>query len=88
MQESNKKQTTIKKYGFYAYLKGLEKGLGIIIFEENNDTIEGVKLGIGKTEKVSFKRETFESLLIYDYLEFVELLPKKVWKEFKKIYEK
>lgn len=88
MQESNKKQITVKKYGFYAYLKGLEKGLGIIVFQENKETVEGVKLGVGKTEKVFFKRDVFENLLAYDYLEFVELLPKKIWKEFKKVYEK
>lgn len=88
MQESNKKQITVKKYGFYAYLKGLEKGLGIIVFQENKETVEGVKLGVGKTEKVIFKRDVFENLLAYDYLEFVELLPKKIWKEFKKVYEK
>lgn len=88
MQESNEKQITIKKHGFYAYLKGLEKGLGIIVFQENQETVEGVKLGVGKTEKVIFKRNVFENLLAYDYLEFVELLPKKIWKEFKKVYEK
>ena len=88
MQESKEKKIIIKKHGFYAYLKGLEKGLGIIIFKEDDSVVEGVKIGIGKTEKVCFKKETFENLLSYDYLQFVEILPKKVWKEFKKIYEK
>lgn len=88
MIESTKKDIIIKKYGFYAYLKGLEKGVGFILFNEDDDVVEGVKLSIGKAEKAVFKRKVFEDLLAYDYLEYVELLPKSVWKEFKKIYEK
>jgi hypothetical protein len=87
MQTSNKKSICVKKYAFYAYLKGLEKGLGLIIFEENEQKVNGVKIGIGKTEKFSFDRKTFESLLAYEYIEYVESLPKNVWKEFKKIYD-
>lgn len=86
MQRSTEKTTTVKKYAFYAYLKGLEKGLGLIVFDENNQKVSGVKIGIGKSEKFSFDRKTFEDLLAYEYIEYVELLPKSVWKEFKKIY--
>lgn len=88
MQQSKEKNILIQKYGFYAYLRGLEKGLGIIVLDVNETEIKGIKIGVGKSEKISLKKNIFESLISYDYIEFVELLPKKVWKEFLKIYEK
>lgn len=84
---SNNKKFDIKIHGFYAYIKGLEKGLGLVVFSIG-DTVDGVKLGIGKTEKFTMKRDEFDALLAYDAIEFVEVLPKFVWKDLRKTYNK
>lgn len=75
--------TEIKKYGFYAYVKGLEKGLGIVVLDIGKN-ITGAKLHVGKTESFSIPKESFETLLAYNTLEFVEIVPKFVWKEMKR----
>lgn len=75
--------TEIKKYGFYAYIKGLEKGLGLVVFDIGKN-ITGVKLCVGKSEHFSIPKESFETLLAYNTLEFVEIVPKFVWKEMKR----
>lgn len=77
----------IRKYGIYAFVKDLEKNVAFIVFEETNDTVEGVVLKIGKTEKKSYKKENFKAFLSYKLLEFIEVLPKKVWKEYYKIFK-
>jgi hypothetical protein len=82
-------QKKIKKYGFYAFNKDLnENGIGLIIFEEDEKTIKGIRLKVGNSEKFEMSRTTFESLLIYNGIEYIELLPKTVWKEFYKNYKK
>lgn len=82
-------QKKIKKYGFYAYNKDLnENGLGLIIFEEDDKNIKGVRLRVGNSEKFEMTRLFFENLLVYEAIEYIELLPKTVWKEFYKIYKK
>jgi hypothetical protein len=90
MEQSNEKlKNQIKKYGFYVYTKNLaEYGLGLIIFEENNEIVSGIKLIVGGNEKFEMTRQSFESLIIYDVVNFIELLPKTVWKSFYKIYKK
>lgn len=88
MNESNtKKDLTIKRYGFYAYTKGLEHGLGLLVFDSSEEEVKGMKFHVGKVEKFSIPKQTFENLISYEFLEFIELLPKRVWKEYKKIYE-
>jgi hypothetical protein len=82
-------QKKIKKYGFYAFTKDLnENGIGLIIFEEDEKNIKGVRLRVGNSEKFEMTRTIFENLLVYEGIEYVELLPKTVWKEFYKIYKK
>lgn len=88
-QSSEKLKKQIKKYGFYVYTKNLsENGLGIIIFEENDKIVSGLKLIVDGNEKFEMTRQSFESLIIYDIINFIELLPKTVWKSFYKIYKK
>jgi len=81
------KTSKIEKYGFYAYIKGLEKGLGLVVLGIDTD-VSGVKLHIGKIERFSMKKTEFERLLNYDIIEFVDIVPKFVWKEYKKTYDK
>jgi hypothetical protein len=82
-------QKKIKKYGFYAFNKDLnENGIGLIIFEEDEKNIKGIRLRVGNSEKFEMTRTIFENLLVYEGIEYVELLPKTVWKEFYKIYKK
>ncbi len=79
----------IKKYGFYAFGKDFaQNGMGLIIFELDDKTIKGIRLKIGNPEKFEMNRILFENLLVYETIEYVELLPKTVWKEFYKIYKK
>jgi len=79
----------IKKYGFYAFTKNIsENGVGIIVFDSDSAEVSGVKLQIGKTDKIKIPRKKFESLLAYNILEFIQLLPKNIWKEYKKVYNK
>ena len=84
---AKKKILEIRKYGFYAYIKGLDKqGLGVMVFDVDDQEVKGVTLKVGQTLKMSMTRAAFENLLAYEILEFVELLPKTVWKDFKKVY--
>lgn len=79
----------IKKYGFYAFSKDFtQNGMGLIIFEMDDKTIKGIRLKIGNPEKFEMNRILFENLLVYENIEYVELLPKSVWKEFYKVYKK
>lgn len=87
-ESTEKKEVNVKKYGFYAFTKDLSDGIGLIVFQEDSSTVEGVKLRIGGCEKFSMKRSKFEAILIYNLIEFVEILPKKAWKEYKTIYNK
>ena len=85
-EELNKK---IKKYGFYAFNKNFaENGMGLIIFEEDDKTVKGVRMKIGNSEKFEMSRLGFENYLVYEFITFVELLPKTVWKEYYQIYKK
>jgi hypothetical protein len=85
-EELNKK---IKKYGFYAFNKNFaENGVGLIIFEENEKNIKGIRMKIGNPEKFEMTRLNFENHLVYDFITYIELLPKTVWKEFYQIYKK
>lgn len=82
-------QIKIKKYGFYAFSKDFAKnGMGLIIFEMNDKDIKGIRLKIGNPEKFEMNRTLFENLLVYENIEYVETLPKTVWKDFYKIYKK
>jgi hypothetical protein len=90
MEQSTKKQTIaeIKKFGFYAYTKDLEKnGLGVIIFDISATEVLGIKMKVGAIEKYSAKKEAFNLALTFGILEFVQILPKMAWKPYKKIYE-
>lgn len=79
----------IKKYGFYAFDKDFaQNGMGLIIFEMDDKNIKGIRLKIGNPEKFEMNRILFENLLVYENIEYVELLPKSVWKEFYKVYKK
>lgn len=85
-EELNKK---IKKYGFYAFNKNFaENGMGLIIFDEDDKSIKGVRMKLGNPEKIEMTRLNFENYLVYELITFVELLPKTVWKEYYKIYKK
>lgn len=76
----------IKKNGFYAYIKNLQDGLALIVLK-NDDLIEGVKLHVGKSERFSFTKEKFDSLLDFQIIEFVEILPRDVIKELQKVFK-
>lgn len=78
----------IKVHGFYAYVKGLEKGLGLVVFDKTDKMISGVKLCVGKTESFQMTKSEFENLIAYGMIEFVESLPKHVWKDLQKSYTK
>ena len=85
-EELNKK---IKKYGFYAFNKNFtENGMGLIIFDEDDKSIKGVRMRLGHSEKFELSRLDFENYLVYELITFIELLPKTVWKEYYKIYKK
>lgn len=86
MEQSREElQKKIKKYGFYAFNKNLsENGVGLIIFEEDDKNVKGIRMKVGNSEKFEMTRTGFENYLVYDVISFVELLPKTVWKEFYK----
>lgn len=90
MEQSREElQKKIKKYGFYAFNKNLaENGVGLIIFEETEKSIKGIRMRVGNSEKFEMTRLAFENYLVYEIITYVELLPKTVWKEFYKIYKK
>lgn len=89
MEESReKKKFEVRKYGFYACLKDLEKCLGLLVFHVDESIVEGVKFAPASVSKFSVKKTYFETLLVYGLIEFVEILPKKAWKEYKSVYNK
>lgn len=87
MIPEKKKIIDIQKHQLYAYTKELEHGIGLVVFDIDKN-ISGVKIAMGKTERFSMSRESFESLIIYNKLELVETLPKNIWKDLKKNYNK
>jgi len=87
-ESSEKKKQEVKKYGFYACLKDLDKCLGLLVFHIDSDVVEGVKFAPSSVSKFSVTKTYFETLLIYDLIEFVEILPRTAWKEYKAVYNK
>lgn len=75
------------KFGLYAITQKLEKGVALIVFDVG-EQISGVKLGVGKSEKFSLKRTDFENMVSHGLLEYIQLLPKTVWKQYKAVYNK
>lgn len=89
MEESTEKiKKKIKKYGYYAFTKNLtENGLGLIVFDYTDENVSGIILRVGKSDYFNYKMLKFETMLVYNIIEYVELLPKTVWKEFYKTYK-
>jgi len=88
MSTSSTKKIEIKPYAFYSFNTDLAKGLGIILFEVEEEYSYGVKIVPGSVENYKEKTKTIENFIIYETISFVEQLPKYVWKFYKKFYKK
>ena len=81
-----KHSSEILQYGLYLYTKDLNiNGLSLVVMEVG-DNISGIKTSLGKTEKFAMSSEEFMKLIKTDTINFVEIVPKFVRKDFLKIY--
>jgi len=81
-----KHSSDILQYGLYFYTKDLNiNGLSLVVLEVG-DNISGIKTSLGKTEKFAMSPEEFMKLIKTDTINFVEIIPKAVRKDFQKIY--
>ena len=80
--------TQFEKYGFYVYTQGLEKGLGIVIFDITDTDIDCVKYNVGYTERVSLNKSDLQVLLQKGILQFIQIVPKFVRKDLAKAFYK
>ena len=74
-------------YGYYVYTSKLNQGLGLLIIEKHEKTVSGLKLSIGKIQKFNMSILSFETLLAYNTIQFIEKVPKEVGKEMKQMYD-
>ena len=81
------KNIEIHKQTIYAYTKDLEKnGVAFVVVDLDEENVYGLRMMIGNPVRTSLPKITFENLLAYGLLERIEFIPKKEFKEFKKIY--
>ena len=81
-----KQSSDILQYGLYLYTKDLNiNGLSLVVMEVG-DNISGVKTSLGKTERFVMTSEEFMKLIKTDTINYVEIIPKAVRKDFQKIY--
>jgi hypothetical protein len=85
--EKTKNVIHIIPYGYYAYTSKLNQGLGLLIIEKHEKTVSGLKLNIGKIQKFDMSILSFETLLAYNTIEFVEKVPKEVGNEMREMYK-
>jgi len=82
-----KHSSEILQYGVYLYTKDLNiNGLSLMVMEVG-DNISGIKTSLGKTERFTMPSEQFMKLIKTDTINFVEIVPKFVRKDFLKIYQ-
>jgi hypothetical protein len=86
--EKTKNEIHIVNHGFYAYTKNLTSGLGLLILDKTVKIISGIKINHNKLEKFSMTYKNFEALLAYNIIQYVETVPKDVWKEMEIVYDK
>lgn len=79
--------TKIEKNGIYAYTEQIkEKGLAIAVLDHNTEKVEGLRMLLDKAENFSMSYDAFCIECDKGFLAFVEILPKFVIKDLKKIY--
>lgn len=86
MSTEKKNTLHIEEQGYYVYTKNLKEGLSLLIIEIDEKYIGGLKMLISGVEKFHMKKSYFETLLAYNILEYVEIVPKDVYKEMVTLY--
>jgi len=87
MVEKFHKSTDIAANSIYAYTRDIkENGLCFVVFDKTDTTVEGLAVfADGNNKKQVIDMEIFLHMMDKDTLSFMEIVGKKIMKEFKKI---
>lgn len=69
------------------FMKNINEGLSLIVLENKNDLIKGIRLFANGNDNFQMPISDFLSLIDSRILNFVEILPKNVIRDLKKVFK-